>query len=88
MLGGGSFGTGPNFTTLDRDATTPLLQALGNNGIGYATFAQVVNQKTVRVVPVDGATPDVVEAEAHGAELLYAGLGDVIICSVKSVRGG
>ncbi|WP_293127251.1 phosphate ABC transporter substrate-binding protein [Microcoleus sp. bin38.metabat.b11b12b14.051] len=58
VLGGGSFGSGPNVTTLDRDATTPLLQALANNGIGYATFAQVVNQKTVRVVPVDGATPD------------------------------
>ncbi|MEG4805234.1 phosphate ABC transporter substrate-binding protein [Microcoleus sp. ARI1-B5] len=58
VLGGGSFGTGPNFTTLDRDATTPLLQALGNNGIGYATFAQVVNQTTVRVVPVDGAMPE------------------------------
>lgn len=58
VLGGGSFGTGPNFSKLDRDATTPLLQALGNNGIGYATFAQVVNQKTVRVVPVGGATPE------------------------------
>ncbi|MCC3473911.1 MULTISPECIES: phosphate ABC transporter substrate-binding protein [unclassified Microcoleus] len=58
VLGGGSFGTGPNFATLDRDATTPLLQALGNNGIGYATFAQVVNQKTVRVVPVDATTPE------------------------------
>ena len=58
VLGGGSFGSGPNVTTLDRDATTPLLQALGNNGIGYATFAQVVNQKTVRVVLVDGTTTD------------------------------
>ncbi|NJR20734.1 MAG: phosphate ABC transporter substrate-binding protein [Richelia sp. CSU_2_1] len=58
VLGGANFGTGPNITTLDRDATTPLLQALGNNGIGYATFAQVVNQKTVRVVPIDGVTPD------------------------------
>ena len=58
VLGGGDFGTGPNITKLDRDATTPLLQALGNNGIGYATFAQVVNQKTVRVVAVNGATPD------------------------------
>ncbi|MCC3435868.1 phosphate ABC transporter substrate-binding protein [Microcoleus sp. PH2017_05_CCC_O_A] len=58
VLGGGSFGTGRNFATLDRDATTPLLQALGNNGIGYATFAQVVNQKTVRVVPVDATTPE------------------------------
>jgi phosphate transport system substrate-binding protein len=58
VLKGANFGTGPNITTLDRDATTPLLQALGNNGIGYATFAQVINQKTVRVVPVDSATPD------------------------------
>jgi phosphate transport system substrate-binding protein len=58
VLSGANFGTGPNITKLDRDATTPLLQALGNNGIGYATFAQVVNQKTVRVVPVNGATPD------------------------------
>lgn len=58
VLSGANFGTGANFTTLDRDATTPLLQALGNNGIGYATFAQVVNQKTVRVVPVNGATPE------------------------------
>jgi phosphate transport system substrate-binding protein len=58
ILKGSNFGTGSNMTTLDRDATTPLLQALGNSGIGYATFAQVVNQKTVRVLPVDGATPD------------------------------
>ncbi|MFM9266472.1 phosphate ABC transporter substrate-binding protein [Tychonema sp. BBK16] len=58
VLKGGNFGTGSNITTLDRDVTTPLLQALGNNGIGYATFAQVVNQKTVRVLPIDGATPD------------------------------
>ena len=58
VLSGANFATGANVTTLDRDATTPLLQALSNNGIGYATFAQVVNQKTVRVVPVNGATPD------------------------------
>jgi phosphate transport system substrate-binding protein len=58
VLAGANFGTEPNITTLDRDATTPLLQALGKDGIGYATFAQVVNQKTVRVVPVNGATPE------------------------------
>ena len=58
VLSGANFGTTANITTLDRDATTPLLQALGNNGIGYATFAQVVNQKTVRVVPVNTATPE------------------------------
>lgn len=58
VLKGANFGTTPNITTLDRDATTPLLQALGNDGIGYATFAQVKNQTTVRVVPIDGLTPD------------------------------
>ncbi|MEG3858756.1 phosphate ABC transporter substrate-binding protein [Microcoleus sp. herbarium12] len=71
VLGGGSFGTGANVTTLDRDATTPLLQALGNNGIGYATFAQVVNQKTVRIVPVDTATPEAPNYR-YQRELYYA----------------
>jgi phosphate transport system substrate-binding protein len=58
VLKGGNFGTTPNITTLSRDATTPLLQALGTNGIGYATFAQVANQQTVRTVAVDGLTPE------------------------------
>ncbi|MEG3927357.1 phosphate ABC transporter substrate-binding protein [Microcoleus sp. D3_18a_C4] len=71
VLGGGEFGRTANITTLDRDATTPLLQALGNNGIGYATFAQVVNQKTVRVVPVNGATTDAGNYPYH-RQLYYA----------------
>lgn len=71
VLKGANFGTGSNITTLDRDATTPLLQALGNNGIGYATFAQVVNQKTVRVLPIDGATPDAGNY-AYKRQLYYA----------------
>jgi len=58
VLQGQPFGTGPNITTLDRDATTPMLQALGTDGIGYATYAQVANQQTVRVVPVEGLTPE------------------------------
>lgn len=57
-LGGQPFGNTPNITTLDRDATTPMLQQLGNDGIGYATFEQVVDQQTVRVVPIDGLTPE------------------------------
>ncbi|MDY6783973.1 MAG: substrate-binding domain-containing protein [Cyanobacteriota bacterium] len=57
VLNGANFGSGPNFETLERDATTPLLQKLGNDGIGYATAAQVLNQQTVRLVPVDGLTP-------------------------------
>lgn len=58
VLNGGEFGTTPNITTLDRDATTPMLQQLGTDGIGYATFSQVADQQTVRVVPVDGVTPE------------------------------
>ncbi|MBW4601504.1 MAG: phosphate ABC transporter substrate-binding protein [Calothrix sp. FI2-JRJ7] len=58
ILKGANFGTTPNITTLPRDATTPLLQALGTDGIGYATYAQVAKQQTVRVVPIDGLTPD------------------------------
>jgi phosphate transport system substrate-binding protein len=57
-LQGKKFGTGSSFKTLDRDATTPLLQALGADGIGYATFAQVANQSTVRSVAIDGKMPD------------------------------
>jgi phosphate transport system substrate-binding protein len=58
VLGGGNFGTGPNITTMDRDATTPMLQQLGTDGIGYATFEQVADQQTVRVVAIDGQTPE------------------------------
>lgn len=58
VLKGANFGTTSNIATLPRDATTPLLQALGTDGIGYATFAQVANQQTVRFVPIDGLTPD------------------------------
>jgi phosphate transport system substrate-binding protein len=46
-----------NFVTLPRDETTPMLQALQNNGIGYATVAQVANQKTVRLVAIADVDP-------------------------------
>ena len=58
VLKGANFGTTPNIRTLPQDATTPLIQALGTDGIGYATFAQAANQKTARVLSVDGLTPD------------------------------
>ncbi|NER33781.1 MAG: phosphate ABC transporter substrate-binding protein [Oscillatoria sp. SIO1A7] len=56
ILGGGEFGSTPNITTMERDATTPLLRELKTDGIGYATYAQVANQQTVRVVAIDGLT--------------------------------
>lgn len=58
VLKGGTFGTTPNITTLQQDATTPLLRELQNDGIGYATYAQVADQRTVRTVAVDGLTPE------------------------------
>jgi len=57
-LGGQPFGTTDNIITMDRDATTPMLQQLGTDGIGYATFEQVSDQQTVRVIPLDGLTPE------------------------------
>ncbi|MBP0038059.1 MAG: phosphate ABC transporter substrate-binding protein [Roseofilum sp. SID1] len=56
-LQGENFGTTPNITTLDRDATTPMLQALGEDGIGYATADQIVSQSTVRALAIDGVLP-------------------------------
>jgi phosphate transport system substrate-binding protein len=57
-LKGKNFGTGSGFKILERDATTPLLQALGADGIGYATYAQIANQSTVRSVAIDSNLPD------------------------------
>jgi len=70
-LGGNNFGTTPNITTLVRDATTPILQRLGVDGIGYATYGQVADQRTVRVLAIDGSTP---EADAYPFQrpLFYA----------------
>ena len=58
VLNGADFGNGTNFTTLERDATTPILRALNTDGISYATYAQVANQQTVRTVAIDGLTPE------------------------------
>ena len=57
-LKGQSFGSGGSFKVLERDATTPMIQALGTDGIGYATFAQVASQSTARVLEIDGINPE------------------------------
>lgn len=71
VLEDGNFGTTPNIKTLVRDATTPMLRMLGPDGIGYATYGQVADQQTVRVLPIDGRTP---EAESYPFQrpLFYA----------------
>jgi phosphate transport system substrate-binding protein len=65
------FGQGANFKTLERDATTPILNALGKNGISYATYSQVGKQKTVRAVAIDNLTPDAANYP-YIRELYYA----------------
>jgi phosphate transport system substrate-binding protein len=70
VLKGAEFGTTPNIITIPRDATTSLIQALGNNGIGYATFAQVRTQQTARVLAIDGLTPDA-SAYPYQRQLFY-----------------
>ena len=57
-LKGKNFGSGSNFQVLERDATTPLLQALGADGIGYATYAQIAKQSTVHAIAIDGIAPE------------------------------
>jgi phosphate transport system substrate-binding protein len=57
VLNGEDFGNTSNISTMDRDATTPMLRALGNDGIGYATYAQVEKQQTVRSLPIDKDLP-------------------------------
>jgi phosphate transport system substrate-binding protein len=57
VLEGGEFGQGNNFQTLNRDATTPIIRALGKDGISYATYVQVEKQQTARILPIDGAMP-------------------------------
>ncbi len=58
VLKNGNFGTTSNVTTLVQDATTPLIRALGRDGIGYATYMQVKNQSTARVLFVDKLLPN------------------------------
>ncbi len=70
VLKGKGFGTGPNFVTLQEDATTPLLRALESDGIGYATYTQVFEQKTVRVLSINSLSP-LQNGYPYGRSLLY-----------------
>jgi phosphate transport system substrate-binding protein len=66
LLGSDFAPDGANFMTLPHDETTPMLQALGKNGIGYSTVQQVANQKTVRVMAIDGVAPTDINATRSG----------------------
>ncbi|BDA69663.1 hypothetical protein CAL7716_038290 [Calothrix sp. PCC 7716] len=57
VLKNAEFGTTPNITTYPTDETTPILKKLQTDGISYGSYSQV-NQKSVRVVPINGLMPD------------------------------
>jgi phosphate transport system substrate-binding protein len=57
LLGENFAPDGRDFITLSRDETTPMLRLLGDNGIGYTTVTQAVDQKTIRVLAIDGIQP-------------------------------
>lgn len=85
VLAGETFGETSNFKTMPRDATTPILQALGKKGISYATYAQVVNQQTVRPIAIDGLTPEA--ANYPYIRTLYYVYKNPISPSVKAFLG-
>jgi phosphate transport system substrate-binding protein len=57
VLQGQSFGVSPNITTLTLDETTPIIRSIGTDAISYASYSQIANQSTVRVVTIDGLSP-------------------------------
>ncbi len=66
LLGQSFAPDGPNFITARQDETTPLLRALGRDGITYSTITQIANQKTIRLVLVDGISPTDQDAVKQG----------------------
>ncbi len=66
LLGQAFAPDGPNFITARQDETTPLLRALGRDGITYSTITQIANQKTIRLVPVEGVLPTDQDAVRQG----------------------
>lgn len=65
VLQGSNFGRSSNFIIMEREATTPILRALATDGISYATYNQVANQRTIRTVPIDGLTPEAINYPYH-----------------------
>lgn len=52
------FASGATATKTREDSTEAMLQDLGTNGIGYAIANQLVNQPSVRIVPMHTTLPD------------------------------
>lgn len=55
---GGDLTTGPNAVRVPNDSTAEVVEALGDNGIGYAIASQVIGQENVRVLSMHNTLPD------------------------------
>ena len=52
------FATGATATRVPQDSTAAVIEALGQDGIGYAIASQVVGQKSVKIIPMHKTLPD------------------------------
>ncbi|MBD0333898.1 MAG: PstS family phosphate ABC transporter substrate-binding protein [Cyanobacteria bacterium Co-bin13] len=50
--------SGSSFVTWQRDETTPVLKELGKFGIYYTSLNHVVDNKSLRILPIDGVSPN------------------------------
>ncbi len=57
ILGGGEFGNGPNWITMESSGSTEVLQKLKANGISYVNYSQIKTQRSIRALPLDGTLP-------------------------------
>lgn len=57
LLGESFAPDGINFKTFQQDGITPILRALGKDGISYSTISEIENQKDVRIVLIEGISP-------------------------------
>jgi ABC-type phosphate transport system substrate-binding protein len=52
------FATGATAAPVSQDSTVDVINALGKDGIGYAIANQVMNQKSVKIIPMHKTLPD------------------------------
>lgn len=85
VLGNQPFGNTPNITSLTVDETTPIIRDIGTDGISYATYSQVANQSTARIIPIDGLSPQ--DANYPFQRVLYYVYQDPAGPSVQAFLG-
>jgi ABC-type phosphate transport system substrate-binding protein len=54
----GGFAPGATVDQLDEDSTDAVVEALGNDGLGYATYSKVRDRTDVTIIPMHQTLPD------------------------------